>query len=88
MEIALLEGAVLHRHAAVERGAQAKQDAALDLRLDGARIDGDSAIDRRDRAAQAHLALPRNLGLDDETHVAAEGRAQSHAAADPGGQGL
>ena len=87
VEVALLDGAVLQGDVAVQRGAQAEEQAALNLRLDGARIDGDAAVDRGDRAAQPHLALRRHLGLDDEAHMAAERRAERDAAPDPRGQG-
>ena len=88
VEVRLLHPALLDGDLAVERGGEAEDEAALELRRDGIRIDGDAGIDRAGDAPQMHLALLVDLGLDHGGDEAAERRLHAHAAADPRRQRL
>ena len=68
---------------AVERGRDAEDDRALDLRLDDIGIDHDAAVDRADDAPDANRAILRDFDLGDLRHIGPEDVLDRHATADP-----
>ena len=88
IEVGLLDTAVLQRDLAIERGRDAEDDRALDLRLDGVGIDDGAAIDRADDAPDTNGAILRHLDLGNLRHVGRRRRTAARRRGRPFGQGL
>ena len=87
VEIMLLDAAALQRDLAPQRGADAEDDAALDLRHDRVGVDDLAAIDGANHAPDLDLALLRHLDLGDLGKVGAHGELHRDAAAHALGKG-
>ena len=61
VEVGLLDAALVDGDLAIERGGQAEDQPALELRHDGIGIDGDAGIDRAGDAAQTAPRPARRL---------------------------
>ena len=72
VEVGLLHAALLDRDLAVQRGGQAEDQPALQLRDDGIGIDRDAGVHRRRHPAQMHLAVIVDFGFDDGGDEAGE----------------
>ena len=82
MEVGLLDASLVDGDLAVERGGQAEDQPAFELRHDRVGIDGDAGIDRRGDAAQLHFALFVDFGFHHGRDEAAERRLHADAAPD------
>ena len=82
VEVGLLDAPLVDGDLAVERGGQAEDQPAFELRHDGIGIDGDAGIDRGGDAAQMHLALFVDFGFHHGRDEAAERRLHADAAPD------
>src|SRR5215467_10636854 len=83
IEVGLLDTAVLQRDLAMERRRDAEDNRALDLRLDGVRIDDVAAIDRTDDAPYPHRSVLGHLDLGDVSQIGREDVLKRDASADP-----
>src|SRR4030095_8825554 len=83
IEVGLLDATVLESDLAIERGRDAEDDRALDLRPDGVGIDDGAAIDRADDAPDTNGSVLRHLDLRDLRNVGREGKLEGDATADP-----
>src|SRR6516164_11037356 len=65
VEVGLLDTPVLERDLAIERGRDAEDDPALDLRLHRVGIDGRAAIDRADHPPDANRSVLAHFDFSD-----------------------
>jgi hypothetical protein len=67
--VGILDTAVLQGDLAIERGRDAEDDCALNLRLDGIRIDDGAAIDREDDPPDTNHSVPQHFDLSDVREI-------------------
>ncbi len=82
VEVGLLHAPLVDGDLAIERGGQAEDQPAFELRDDGIGIDGNAGIDRGGDAAQMHLALFVDFRLHHGRDETGERRLHADAASD------
>jgi hypothetical protein len=68
----LLDAATLQRNLAMERGGDAKDYSALDLRLNGVGVDDGAAIDRADNPPDTDRPVVRHFDFSNGRQVGRE----------------
>ena len=85
IEVGLLDTAVLERDLAIERGRDAEDHRALDLRPDGVGIDHGAAVDRTNDPPDTSRPVARYFDFRNQRQIGPEGELKGHATADPFG---
>src|SRR5471032_387632 len=71
-EVGLFDAAVLDRDLAIKRCGDAEDNASLDLRFNGVRIDHHAAIHHADHAVHGHFTVAVHGHIDHHAEEAAE----------------
>jgi hypothetical protein len=83
VEVGLLAPAIFQRYLAIERGGEAENGRALDLRPDKIGIDHNAAVNGADDPPDTNSAILRHFNLGDQRQIGPEDELDRDATADP-----